>query len=199
MGFHATSLLPTPSSQEAPPGQPKSHTPWGRLQLSGYRYYNPDLGRWVSRDPIGEDREPNLYGFVFNSPENMIHRDGLVIIDIDRPDRPIPGFGEKPGKYHVTIAGHGHFDSERKCCQCYKVTWWTIEEFEWVTRKTSRGPIGFWKIRGWTDVKRTAVNVGDKFASRSRMACTATCKKKIPDEDMRSDEKWPIELRNVKK
>ena len=31
-------------------------TPIGdRVQLPGLRYYNPELGRWVSRDPIGED------------------------------------------------------------------------------------------------------------------------------------------------
>jgi hypothetical protein len=33
---------------------PKAHTPLGRLQLSGYRYYNPKLGRWGSRDPLGD-------------------------------------------------------------------------------------------------------------------------------------------------
>jgi proteasome lid subunit RPN8/RPN11 len=32
----------------------KTHTPWGRLQVSGLRYYSPELGRWPSRDPIGD-------------------------------------------------------------------------------------------------------------------------------------------------
>jgi RHS repeat-associated protein len=32
----------------------------------GYRYYNPELGRWISRDPIGERGGLNLYGFLHN-------------------------------------------------------------------------------------------------------------------------------------
>ncbi len=34
----------------------------------GYRYYNPELGRWPSRDPIGERGGLSLYTFVVNSP-----------------------------------------------------------------------------------------------------------------------------------
>jgi len=36
----------------------------------GFRYYSPDLGRWMSRDPIGELGGVNLYGFVGNDPVN---------------------------------------------------------------------------------------------------------------------------------
>ena len=38
------------------------------LVYYNYRYYNPTLGRWLSRDPIGEDGGENLYGFVNNNP-----------------------------------------------------------------------------------------------------------------------------------
>jgi RHS repeat-associated protein len=38
----------------------------------GYRYYHPKLGRWPSRDPIGEIGGLNLYGFVFNNPNRWI-------------------------------------------------------------------------------------------------------------------------------
>jgi RHS repeat-associated protein len=34
----------------------------------GYRYYNPQTGKWISKDPIGEAGGLNLYGFVVNSP-----------------------------------------------------------------------------------------------------------------------------------
>ncbi|MCF7855795.1 MAG: RHS repeat-associated core domain-containing protein [Candidatus Pacebacteria bacterium] len=34
----------------------------------GYRYYSPELGRWVNRDPIDENGGLNLYAFVGNSP-----------------------------------------------------------------------------------------------------------------------------------
>jgi RHS repeat-associated protein len=34
------------------------------LVLYEYRSYSPSLGRWVSRDPIGEHGGPNLCGFL---------------------------------------------------------------------------------------------------------------------------------------
>jgi RHS repeat-associated protein len=36
------------------------------LVLTWYRAYDPDTGRWLSRDPIGEDGGLNLYGYVGN-------------------------------------------------------------------------------------------------------------------------------------
>ncbi len=44
----------------------------------GYRYYSPELGRWASRDPIGEMAGENLYGFVGNSPVDDVDRLGLM-------------------------------------------------------------------------------------------------------------------------
>jgi len=38
------------------------------LYYYGYRYYSSELGRWISRDPIGERGGLNLFGFVGNSP-----------------------------------------------------------------------------------------------------------------------------------
>ncbi len=37
------------------------------LVYYNYRYYNPDLGRWLSRDPIEEEGGLNLYAFCFNN------------------------------------------------------------------------------------------------------------------------------------
>ena len=39
---------------------------------SGRRFYSPELGRWLSRDPIGERGEANLQEFVFNQPISQI-------------------------------------------------------------------------------------------------------------------------------
>jgi len=41
----------------------------------GFRYYTPETGRWLSRDPIGERGGLNLYAFVGNDGVNWI--DGL--------------------------------------------------------------------------------------------------------------------------
>ena len=37
----------------------------------GYRFYAPELGRWLNRDPIEEDGGLILYGFVENNPINQ--------------------------------------------------------------------------------------------------------------------------------
>jgi len=46
----------------------KRTDPTTDLVLYEYRVYSPGLGRWVSRDPIGEYGGINLGGFVGNSP-----------------------------------------------------------------------------------------------------------------------------------
>jgi len=66
MGFYPTHPTDFSAPVAGSQAQPKPHTPESRLQLSGYRYYNPELGRWPSRDPIGERGGLNLYGFVGN-------------------------------------------------------------------------------------------------------------------------------------
>jgi RHS repeat-associated protein len=43
----------------------------------GYRLLNPNIGRWVGRDPLEESDGPNVYGFVHNSPVNNVDPDGL--------------------------------------------------------------------------------------------------------------------------
>ncbi len=43
----------------------------------GFRYYDPDTGRWLSRDPLEEAGGSNLYGFVQNTPNNATDFLGL--------------------------------------------------------------------------------------------------------------------------
>lgn len=43
----------------------------------GFRYYDPETGRWPSRDPIGERGGVNLYGFVNNRATTGWDRLGL--------------------------------------------------------------------------------------------------------------------------
>lgn len=42
-------------------------------------YYDPTIGRWISRDPIGERGEMNLYGFVHNNAQRFVDPLGLRI------------------------------------------------------------------------------------------------------------------------
>lgn len=46
----------------------------------GYRYYAPAIGRWLSRDPIGEEGGLLLYGFVDNDSINNFDNNGLTLV-----------------------------------------------------------------------------------------------------------------------
>jgi RHS repeat-associated protein len=51
------------------------------LTLAPYRAYDRNLGRWLSRDPIGEDGGINLYAYVLNSPISLIDPTGEAPAD----------------------------------------------------------------------------------------------------------------------
>ena len=44
----------------------------------GYRFYDPELHRWINRDPIEEMGGLNLYAFGQNDPENRYDKNGLI-------------------------------------------------------------------------------------------------------------------------
>ena len=52
----------------------------------GYRYYDPNVGRWPSRDPIEERGGDNLYLFIYNSPINYSDRLGLQLTRFENGD-----------------------------------------------------------------------------------------------------------------
>ena len=68
----------------------------------GYRYYLPELGRWFSRDPIGESGGLSLYAFVGNDGVNKWDLLGNVE---KRPATAPPYFWEpgRPMLYVVTV------------------------------------------------------------------------------------------------
>ena len=53
------------------------HAPSG-LHLAMYRAYDADTGRWLNRDPIGENGGLNLYGYVGNNTINGADPSGLT-------------------------------------------------------------------------------------------------------------------------
>ena len=69
------------------------HKPSG-LNLTLNRAYSASLGRWLTRDPIGERGGINLYGYVGNDPVSGVDPSGLWPFAIFSPtlDRPITGF-----------------------------------------------------------------------------------------------------------
>jgi RHS repeat-associated protein len=52
------------------------------LYYYGYRYYTPEIGRWMNRDPIEEDGGVNLYGFVGSDGVNESDKLGKSAVDL---------------------------------------------------------------------------------------------------------------------
>jgi RHS repeat-associated protein len=76
---------PCRTRSKAPPKNQKSKKKWdfsGVAKYYGYRYYHPQTGRWINRDPIEEEGGLNLYGFVNNNGVNKWDFLGLEALDI---------------------------------------------------------------------------------------------------------------------
>ena len=52
-----------------------------RLVYYNYRYYIPNLGRWINRDPLEEEGCINLYSIVNNSINNSCDENGEIPLD----------------------------------------------------------------------------------------------------------------------
>ena len=75
--------FPTEMTTAHPLKSPKKQAFEGVVMYYGYRYYDPQTGRWPSRDPIEESGGVNLYGFVGNDGVNGIDRLGLALYAFD--------------------------------------------------------------------------------------------------------------------
>lgn len=79
------------------------------LYLTLYRAYDPNTARWLSRDPIEERGGVNLYGYVNNSPMNLVDSLGLIDMNLvanNDPSRPhLDSVPSVPGEYSVGIHG----------------------------------------------------------------------------------------------
>jgi RHS repeat-associated protein len=51
------------------------------VYFTHYRVYDPEAGRWLSRDPIGEEGGINLYSYVSGNPLSYVDPDGLNPLD----------------------------------------------------------------------------------------------------------------------
>ncbi len=52
--------------------------PSSGLYYYGYRWYAPNLQRWLNRDPIGERGGFNLYQFAANIPTDCVDLYGMI-------------------------------------------------------------------------------------------------------------------------
>jgi RHS repeat-associated protein len=108
------------------------------LDALTFRYYSTDLGRFISRDPIGYEGGINLYAYVNNRPTMYVDPMGLD----DKPLPPRHNSGFNPDEEDAYIAElakwkQGKIDALAKLKQdqqsfkdrCFEFTWtWELEE-----------------------------------------------------------------------
>jgi hypothetical protein len=106
----------------------------------GYRFYDPETGRWPSRDPIEEEGGINLYGFVNNDGVNKWDRLGMVG-SITVPNQTCVNLGpyrikvEDPSllrqlsRSRINLSNNGKVyicECQKECKSCY-TSWYKIE------------------------------------------------------------------------
>lgn len=82
------------------------------------RFYNPETGRWLSRDPIGENGGVNLYGYVGNGPVNAVDPLGLMIFFVPTQSTPVLGLPQayEPAR-GIRTQGHQQFPGPANSAQ----------------------------------------------------------------------------------
>ena len=144
----------------------------------GYRYYSPELRRWISPDPIGEEGGLNLYGFCGNDGVNGWDFLGLDVFEssccpseriwielqsklleaIDRSFRtrirvPLPGKDPKTGKWAIKPVFYFREYAGYICCDQKRNT------------VSSTGPFpGTWRITPRIVSNRNKTDQTEKYA-----------------------------------
>jgi RHS repeat-associated protein len=73
----------------------------------GYRLYDPQSGRWLGRDPIGEKGGRNLYGMAGNDAVSRVDPLGLQVFE--QPPAPDPPAPAKPSDENKKDSGDPNF------------------------------------------------------------------------------------------
>ncbi|MCP4591167.1 MAG: RHS repeat-associated core domain-containing protein [bacterium] len=106
----------------------------------GARYYDPALGRFLQRDPIGIDGGLNVYAFVMNSPLAFVDPSGLSIDDPPGWDNPtIPG-GIAPAK-KCSKLGQDIKDGAKKVVDAAKRAWDTLKRLPPYAKGVPSSPV----------------------------------------------------------
>jgi RHS repeat-associated protein len=82
------------------------------LNYSFHRYYDPGLGRYINRDPIGEVGGINLYGFCGNNPVNSFDPLGLAPnqAGVTDPNHVLQALTKDPSLANIRDAHGGNQD-----------------------------------------------------------------------------------------
>ena len=157
----------------------KEQMPNSGLYYYGYRFYDPNLQRWLNRDPIGEEAG-NLYTMVGN--DSVGDFDALGLAGKAKPPHFDPGFWDpsnRPGnnccnyaydqpgppfnRYPGWAARMPDFDYKNKEVNCDKLKIRIIADFRFdqnVGRpKGGRCATGYHKIKVWASPKTSELEI----------------------------------------
>ena len=86
------------------------------LYYYGYRFYSPQLMRWLNRDPIEEDGGLNLYGFCGNNAMSTIDSFGKEVVVINHlGDDPPSGGWTNPNAAAETVFPLQNYKVNERC------------------------------------------------------------------------------------
>lgn len=88
------------------------------LVYYNYRYYSPQMGRWINRDPIGEEGGWNLYAMVGNNIINRSDKLGYAWVTKSCTTQSIPFVASA----YYKVGGSIQFSVEMKKCNCCNTT-----------------------------------------------------------------------------
>ncbi len=127
--------------------------------ISGYRYYSAELGRWISRDPLGEEGGINLFVFTLNDPLNTVDKLGLDVFTIWSH-----GYGEAVtfGAFYADVSGTVSIEYDSSTC-CYEVKIKNHIEAGIGAAKGKMKRVGRAGVEWWYQYKAKAALVNMKY------------------------------------
>ncbi len=97
------------------------------LTIYPFRFYNPAIGKWMTRDPLGESGDINLYRMTGNNPVNFVDPLGLF------PNWIVPTYGNygAPGYGSGDGTGLDPIDSMDKCFKKHDECYFKHKIYDW--------------------------------------------------------------------
>ena len=167
----ATSTHPSPFRFST-----KYHDPETDTLYYGYRHYAPRLGRWLSRDPLGENGGHNIYSFLKNATPSVFDLLGLSECSMPKERTETPtnsnnGFSWDVGQFMDWLLGLNEDNQELPWDQFdpdlsarnLLMSFWRQQNFKYLMEVCENAPIGESETENNSKGVNDQTFVNDKF------------------------------------